>query len=138
MLFVVGAQLPFTLCNLLLALTQPHSQCMDRAYNSSANIARPWFLSMGIIEVVLITVLLLTVALNKVRCISEDTLKKIGLVVLVLGLLKWLIWAVFEIELFVSTISRYCDGIVYAYGLILTILHSLGLLVLCCCGNCRS
>ena len=95
MLCLICIQLPFTIFNLVLALTQPHSECMDKAHNSSVNIVRPWLLSMGIIEATIITFLLLTYCLFKINCLKMDTVKKIGLIFIIIGSLKGLIWAVF-------------------------------------------
>ena len=61
-------QVPFTVMNLVLALTQPYSECMDKAHVSVILVVRPWLLSMGITESSLIFLLLVSLLLLKVRC----------------------------------------------------------------------
>ena len=48
-------------------------------------------------------------------------------------MLKVMIWAVVELELFARVIAHFCTGGVFAYGLVLTILHSILLIGICCC-----
>ena len=62
-------QFPFTVMNMVLALTQPHSECMDKAHVSMALVVRPWFLSMGITEISLIFLLLISLVVLKLGCI---------------------------------------------------------------------
>ena len=57
------------------------------------------------------------------------------MVIEILFALKAAIWMFAELELFEAGISRYCSGGVYAYGLVLTIIHGIILLFICIVAN---
>jgi len=55
-----------------------------------------------------------------------------------IAMLKIMVWAVVELELFARVIAHYCSGGVFAYGLVLTIIHSILLIGICCCSGSRT
>ena len=47
-IFVFILQVPFLVTDLAISLSAEQSDCMDRAYVSTAYVLRPWLLAMGI------------------------------------------------------------------------------------------
>ena len=68
-------QLPFTFINLFLAITQPHSVCMDKPQYLTIFILRPWFLGVGIAESVCLAGVLLPLLIFKLKCIKVSELQ---------------------------------------------------------------
>ena len=123
-------QLPFTVTNLVFAIDQPHSVCMDTPH--AGLTVRPWFMGIGITEIALMVLLLLPVIFFKGGCCDVTVMGGFLLFVYVLWAIKGLVWFVVELVMFINGISKYCHGGVYTYGLILVILNGLGLLAGCC------
>jgi hypothetical protein len=132
---IICVQVPFTFFNLYLPLTQPYSVCMDQAQGMSFLILRPWLLSMGIAEIVLMAGMLLPLLFFKGRCFSYNTMTNCWACIGMLALLKTFIWAITELELFSQVIVHYCSGGVFAYGVVMTVLHSFFLIGVCCCSG---
>ena len=122
--------LPFTICNIVFALTQPHSVCMDTLHSGLA--VRPWFLGIGITEIVLMVLMVMPVLLYNCGVWDLITMMKMWGYVNVLNMVKTFIWVIVIIIMFSTGISKFCHGSIYTYGLVLTILSSLYLLLLCC------
>lgn len=108
---------------------------MDKPHGSGLFVVRPWFLSMGIIESAIIVLLLLSYLLQRLCLHRNSALQCFIYFLLVVGGIKTLIWAIAELYLFGYSIAHYCSGGVFAYGIILTIIHGIMLFMLFCCSR---
>ena len=71
-------------------------------------------------------------------CCSKGALACVWFVTLIVAAIKTFIWAIVEIVMFATIISKECSGRIYGYGLALVIIHGLYLLSVMCkcfCGD---
>jgi hypothetical protein len=61
----------------------------------------------------------------KLSWISYHILRKCEQVIAMVAYLKVVVWAVVELNLFVAVMVPSCSGGVFAYGLVLAILHTI-------------
>ena len=101
---------------------------------------RPWFWGIGIVESVILGLFFIPVfgmCCDSKYC-SQGKLGCVWLIALIAAAIKTFIWAIVEIVMFATIISKECSGRIYDYGLALVIIHGLYLLsVLCKCICCR-
>jgi len=129
-------QLPLVFFDMLFSLTGKDAQCFDTAHVSRAYVLRPWLLAMGICGLSCMFLLFVFGAMRVCTIINVSCLRKVELVALGILVLKILLWLYMELMLFANVIGPYCSGGMYAYGLILTIIHCIILLILFCCSAC--
>ena len=128
----------FATVNLIFALTQPPSVCMDTYHAGLA--VRPWFMTMAGIDTILLLFLCIINYNYYSGKISQDNFKIFFIGTIIFFSLKWLRWTIIEMVVFSTGISKYCNGGVHTYGLSLVLIHSSMLtivliifLLVCCC-----
>ena len=128
-------QIPFTLCYLIYASNEPHSQCMDRVVSGLA--VRPWFWGIGITDIVILAMFLITVPVLCCDCYRRcfSVMSCLWISTLVAAVIKILIWAIVDIVMFVKVVQPYCSGGIYAFNLASLIQNGL-ILVSCPCVLC--
>ena len=129
--------MPFLICDLAIALTAEHSDCMDRPYQSTAYVLRPWLLAMGIAEASFVVFLGFFASLRVCGVIDIGCMQVAEVITIVVGVIKSLVWIYMELALFAAVIVPHCSGGIFAYGVILTIIHGLVILAFCCVANCN-
>ena len=130
-LAVMVIQFIFGFFNLYFAITQPESLCMDEDYNSY--ILRPWLLYIGKVEMFIFLGLALPLLLYKLNFLpSLQCLTCCWCLPLIIAAIKTIVWMVVILQLYFNVIKNHCDGSVYAYGLILTVLSIMDILRICC------
>lgn len=125
-------QIPFTFMNFFMAKGN-YGSCTDYGYDK---VVRPWYLAIGSVELVLIAALLFGYLIRKCHCISADCFRAWLIVLGVLAFVKLMVWSIAQVNLFSKIIAPTCTQAAYGYGLFLTILHGIFLMVLFCFGSC--
>lgn len=121
MVFIV--QIPFLFFDLLIAFISTDKACMDTPYENTIFVLRPWLMAIGLSQASFVFMLLLGCILRVTRCIRFGTLENIQLLVLILMLVKILIWAFVQFQIFFAVIRPHCSGGIFVYGVILLIIH---------------
>jgi hypothetical protein len=133
-IIIYGVQGVFTLLNLYFPIQRPTQDCMDSPYGPNGSTLRSWMLGIGITELVLLTLGLVDILLYKKRCLLDLPFKVITIILLFLLGIKVLVWAAVQAYMFRVGMASLCSGGLFAYGLVLMVLH-LSLLII---GGCFS
>ena len=130
-LAVMIIQFVFGCFNLYFSITQPKTSCMDDSYNGY--VLRPWLLYIGKVEMFIFVGLALPLLLYKFKCVpSLQCLTCCWCLPLIVAGIKTIVWMVVVLQLYFNVIANHCDGSVYAYGTVLTILSIMDILRICC------
>lgn len=122
-------QTPIAIINIFIGLVFPHSKCMDNLHELAV---RKWFLGIGISESLLVLGLLLGMTLLHQACINYESYSRWLLGIGALLVLKVIVWGVASVVLFVTKISKLCEGFIWGYGLLSSILAGTVLVMLVC------
>lgn len=95
---------------------------MDRI-NHSTIIVKHWFLFMGLFRLASVILLVLLIFLRLFEAITIYQFKKYESLLIIIWIYIQSSWMVFSVILFMFVMSQNCVGGIFAYGLILTIVH---------------
>lgn len=114
---------------------------MDKPHQSPLLVLRIWLYINACSGLFPMVILGIAALLRSRKSIYEGALKSIETFCFIFLAVKVCIWVCFQLELFKVTMIPYCTGAIFAYGVLLTIIHSfvvfIFLILAFLTGNCR-
>ena len=135
MLIIICFQLPFGICNLVFATTEPTSACMDNDFRGL--ILRNWLLGIGITEVSLLGFLVFCMVLYCLKCCSVGGAGCALICVWTMLIIKDSLWVIMIFVLYFIIVDDNCTGGIKAYFITLMVLicvsYCMQICYKCCC-----
>ena len=104
-------------------LAKPTSDCLDKPYGFNQTILRNWLLGIGITEIIFLSSVILLIVMYKAKVMTYNSLKGAFICLSIFYAIKVVIWAGFQIDLFIRGMKSLCHGGLFAYGIVMLIIH---------------